>query len=257
MRQSTERGMSVRRYGHGPINLIYLHGLGEAGDSFAPLFAQTALNNVQFTHVVPDLPGYGRSEWPEEASGLDALAESLAGWIRELQIKPVFVGHSLGGVLAVLIAESAPDIARAVVTIEGNVSLGDCTFSGRIAAQDLDAYETGGHEEILEQLYASGRDNSPERFYYATFRFADPRSSHRHSRELVEISRSETMPERMARLSVPCVFVAGVPDGLASRSLELLKAAGVHTVTVGPAGHWVYADQPAEVARLIARIAGA
>jgi pimeloyl-ACP methyl ester carboxylesterase len=247
--------MSVRRFGAGDRHIVYLHGLGEAGGVFQPLQREPVLANVGFTHTVPDLPGYGRSAWPEPPLGLEALADQLILWLAESPTPPVLVGHSMGGVLAVLVAEASPSAVKAVVNIEGNVSVDDCFLSGRIAAWDESSYAADGHEAIARRLHSVAVDGSPESFHYAAFRFADPASTHRHARDLVELSATETMAERMASLTVPCVFVAGVPRGLAPRSLELLEGHGVRTVRVEPAGHWAYWDQPDVCAEVIGDLA--
>ena len=246
--------MSVRRYGSGAAAVVYLHGLGEAGTCFAPLLADPAL--AAFSHVVPDLPGYGRSAWPERAASLDQLAGALARWLRRFPAPPVVVGHSMGGVLGVLIAEAARERVAAVVNIDGNVSLGDCTFSGKAAALSLDQMRDGGFDRLREEVFADGERRPELRGYYAALRFADPATYHRHACDLVALSTAETMAVRMAHLGVPCTFVAGVPGGVCERSRELLTEARVTWVGVEPAGHWVFADQPAVCARIIAAVLG-
>ena len=247
--------MSVRRFGDGDRHIVYLHGLGESGGVFEPLLREPVLDNAKYTHTVPDVPGYGRSVWPELPLRLDALANALIPWLAEFPTPPLLVGHSMGGVLAVLMAEASPSAVKAAINIEGNVSLDDCFMSGRIAAWDESSYATEGHAAVARQLDAVAVDRSPESFHAAAFRFADPHSTHRHATDLVELSAAESMAKRMASLTIPCVFVAGVPRGLAPRSLELLDDHGVRTVRVEPAGHWVYWDQPAVCAEVIAELA--
>src|SRR5690348_8143173 len=100
MRWSLEAGMVVRRTGGGAgPRVIWIHGLGESSVSFEPVIARMP----GFSHVLVDLPGYGRSPWPEAATGLVTLADHLAGWLGS---EPAFlVGHSMGGVLAQVVAE--------------------------------------------------------------------------------------------------------------------------------------------------------
>jgi pimeloyl-ACP methyl ester carboxylesterase len=255
MRESIEHGMVVRRWGDGPP-LVYIHGLGEAGLCFAPLVADSVL--ARFTHVVPDLPGYGRSAWPARAQGLDELADHLLAWLAaQPGPRPVLVGHSMGGVLALLMAERAPAALAAIVNIDGNISLGDCTFSGKAAALSLPEMLAGGFDRLREAIYADGA-NAPElRGYYAALRFADPATYHRHACDLVALSTPETLARRLAALTVPATFLAGVPGGICERSRDLLTTAGARWVAVEPAGHWVYADQPARCAEVIAAVAAA
>jgi pimeloyl-ACP methyl ester carboxylesterase len=96
MNFSLEHGMSVRRTGSGP-RIVWVHGLGESSTSFEPVVAKMP----GFEHVLIDLPGYGRSPWVP-AMGLEALADHLAAW---LPPDSFVIGHSMGGVLATLIAE--------------------------------------------------------------------------------------------------------------------------------------------------------
>ena len=243
--------MAVRRYGDGDRHIVYLHGLGEASGVFEPLWQVNTLRDSSYTHTLPDLPGYGRSTWPDPPLGLAALASQLKDWLAGFPTPPVLVGHSMGGVLAVLVAEASPAVVTAVVNVEGNVSLEDCLFSGRVTAWDESSYLADGHQSMARDIYSTAADGSPESFYYAAFRFADPVSTYRHATDLVELSAAELMAERMAALTVPCVFVAGVPRGIAPRSLDLLDSAGVRTVRVEPAGHWVFWDQPAVCAEVV------
>jgi N-formylmaleamate deformylase len=252
VRQSIERGMAVRRWGSGPP-IVYIHGLGEAGLCFAGLIARPEL--ASFTHIVPDLPGYGRSAWPERAESLDELADRLIAWIGVMSPRPVLVGHSMGGVLAVLIAERVPMRIAGIVNIDGNVSLGDCTFSGKAAVLSREEITTGGFDVLREVVYADGATAPELRGYYAALRFADPSTYHRHACDLVSLSTVETQAGRIANLAVPATFLAGVPGGICERSRELLTAAGARWIPIEPAGHWVYIDQPARCAAVIAAAA--
>lgn len=225
MKWSFEHGMCVRRRGDGP-ELVWIHGLGESSTAFDGVAERLA----GFTHVLVDLPGYSRSPWPADAMSLDALADHLARWLGE-RAPAALVGHSMGGVLATLIAERAP--VRAVVNIDGNISPGDCTFSGRALQVGFAQLKT----EIL------GKPGVPAT-YYAAMCFASPDMFHRHARDLVEMSATLQLAPRFAALPVPALFIAGVPDGICAESRALLDRAGARWVGIEPAGHWVYLDQP-------------
>ena len=131
-----EHGMFVRTVTAGRDErrtVVWLHGLGESGLCFERLVRDDALRGLR--HVVPDLPGYGRSPWPARAPDLTEVADHVAGWLAARGgPAPVVVGHSMGGVVGVLLAERHPHAVRALVDVEGNVSPGDCVFSGRAAA---------------------------------------------------------------------------------------------------------------------------
>ena len=86
---------------HAPV-LLAIHGLGGSGRYWQGLADRVG---DRFRIVAPDLAGFGRSDEPEEDANralhlddLDAVADDVAGSSAPL----VVVGHSLGGVLAVL-----------------------------------------------------------------------------------------------------------------------------------------------------------
>lgn len=228
MQWSLECGMSVRRVGDGP-QLVWVHGLGESSVSFEPVVAAMP----GFQHTLVDLPGYGRSPWPRAAMSLDEVADNLVGWLPE---DASVIGHSMGGVLATLVAERTA--VRGIVNIDGNISIGDCVFSAKAAAI---ADPAASLATVREQVLRDSLDRPELRGYFAAMMFAMPEMFHRHAHDLVEMSRAGTLAARVAKL--PSLFVAGVPDGICAASRAMLDAAGARWVGVEPAGHWVYLDQ--------------
>lgn len=242
--------MAVRTRGAGSRTLVWIHGLGESGRCFDAITAHPALS--PYRHVVPDLPGYGRSPWPARAPSLTDTADELAGWLAARDDDAVLVGHSLGGVLATLCVERHPRAARAIVDVDGNVCLDDCTFSRRIAAfAEEDAAVAA--EQVWTWVAGQAGTDAALRGYAASLAFADPAVLWRHARELVALSTEDRLAARRARLPVPLVYVAGAPGGASPRSRAQLAAAGVAVEAVGPAGHWPFVDQPLAFADAVAR----
>jgi 2-succinyl-6-hydroxy-2,4-cyclohexadiene-1-carboxylate synthase len=227
---------SVRRVGAGP-ELVWIHGLGEASTAFDACVAAMP----GWTHVLVDLPGYGMSP-RGEPRGLDELATELAAWLGE-RAPAIAIGHSMGGVLVTTIAERAPVCVRAIVNIEGNVSPGDCVFSGRAAVYSEAEFAARGLAEVRAWVGEQAVTSPALAGYHAAMAHAQPEMFHRHARDLVALSAREDMAGRFAKLHVPALYVAGVPDGICARSRELLDAAGARWIGIEPAGHWVYADQ--------------
>jgi pimeloyl-ACP methyl ester carboxylesterase len=237
MRWSLEHAMMVRRFGSGP-ELVWLHGLGEWSSDFDPIATHPAFTG--FAHVMPDLPGYGRSPWPEVLEDLERLADRLASWLGGS--RPALIGHSMGGVLATLVAERIA--VRAVVDVDGNLSSGDCTYSATASAYSLDDFLAHGFSAMRSDVYDRGRTDPALRGYHAALCAASPRVFHHHAVDLVAMSETEQLAPRLAALRAPVLFVAGVPDGICERSRGLLERHGARWVGVEPAGHWVYCDQP-------------
>ena len=257
---SLEHGMQVRRFGAGP-EVVWIHGLGEWSLSFDAVAHHAALSG--FAHTLPDLPGYGRSPWPpdEDFAGIDSLAhlaDTLADWLAE-RPPAVLVGHSMGGVLATLVAERIA--VRGVVDVDGNLSRGDCTYSAQATSYTREAFIAHGLDTMRDEVYRDGLTAPALRGYHGALCCASPAAFHRNASDLVRMSVAETLASRLAALSVPTLFVAGVPGGVCRRSLSLLDDHGARWIGIEPAGHWVYVDQPdafaAAVASFLREIPGA
>jgi 2-succinyl-6-hydroxy-2,4-cyclohexadiene-1-carboxylate synthase len=246
VRWSLEHGMVVRRTGGGgssaaaPVRprVVWIHGLGESSVSF-----ESSLHLLPgYAHVLVDLPGCGRSPWPEVAPSLDDVAGGLAAWLGS-QPPAVLVGHSLGGVLAMLVAERAS--VAGVVQIDSNLTRGDCSFSARANAYSLEDFTMHGFDVLRDAVYADGATKAALRGYHAALSFASPDVFHRHARELVELSETRRLGPRLAALAAPKLFIAGMAGGICTESQKLLDSLPVPWVGVDHAGHWVYLDQPA------------
>ena len=236
--------MTVRSFGEGKP-LLWIHGLGESSLCFEGVIDQSALK--AYTHWLVDLPGYGRARRAEPLP-LPETAALLAP-VLELTGRCVVVGHSMGGVLAVMMAEQfGSNRIEAIVNVEGNLSPGDCQYSGRVAGCSEQDFLQWGRRELLDGLYHQGVVDEAHRGYYASMRLADPRAVYLHSNDLVDLSEKETMVGRMEQLEVPSHYLAGVPHGICERSLELLAESNISHQTVEPSGHWPFLDRPIEFA---------
>jgi pimeloyl-ACP methyl ester carboxylesterase len=240
---SFEHGMMVRRFGSG-AEVVWIHGLGEWSVSYDPIVQHRAF--AGFLHTLPDLPGYGRSPWPAElpaGDSLDHLADHLAAWLAP-RPPAVLIGHSMGGVLATLVAERSSTPPRGVVDIDGNLSSGDCSFSARAAAWSLEEFVERGFGELRAEIVAEGARDPALHAYHAALCAASPATFHRNAVDLVRLSSTDTLAARLGKLRCPALFVAGIPDGVCEHSRALLDRDGVRWIGIEPAGHWLYVDQP-------------
>lgn len=107
-RRLRRRGAEIRSFegGEGPP-LLLLHGFGGAAWNFSELVPLLSGRRL----IVPDLPGHGAST-PLPAASIAAFADVVA----ELLDGPVDVlGHSMGGVVALRLAERHPSLVRRLV----------------------------------------------------------------------------------------------------------------------------------------------
>ncbi len=85
--------------GQGPV-MVFLHGWGSNAAVFDALSSKFS---DSYTTIALDLPGFGSSQIPKTAWGLDEYAVFVAEFLQKLQIKDVavLVAHSNGAAIAV------------------------------------------------------------------------------------------------------------------------------------------------------------
>jgi pimeloyl-ACP methyl ester carboxylesterase len=95
--------------------LLLIHGWGGTGNYLHGIAAKLS---ATMTVIVPDLPGTGRSQPVRSARGMQDQVASIADLLRELGITQLQVmGHSMGGAIALLLADQHPDwIERIALT---------------------------------------------------------------------------------------------------------------------------------------------
>jgi pimeloyl-ACP methyl ester carboxylesterase len=104
------------RAGSGAPEILFVHGWCCDTTTFHP-----QLEHFARTHAVTalDLRGCGRSDQPADGYTIPELADDLERFCAEVGIKrPVVVGHSLGGMIAVELAARHPFLPQALVLVD-------------------------------------------------------------------------------------------------------------------------------------------
>ncbi len=141
----------VRR-GSGEENVVLIHGFGGDLDNWQFTYDALAAHNNVFAL---DLPGHGESSKGLERGDLDELAAAVVAFMDALEIERAhLVGHSMGGALAVTVAQRHP--ARvATLTLIGSAGLGheiDIDYITGFAT----ANSRGALKPQLAKLFANG-----------------------------------------------------------------------------------------------------
>lgn len=93
--------------GEGPVILV-LHGWGS--DSARWESVQVRLAQQGFQVVIPDLPGFGKSEQPKSSWNIEDYSIFVEKFVDALSLKEFYLlGHSFGGGLALLYAVKHPE----------------------------------------------------------------------------------------------------------------------------------------------------
>ena len=112
--------------------------------------------------VALDLRGFGASDQPPGEYAIETFADDAAWLCRELGVeRPVVVGHSLGGAVALAIAARHPELPRALALCDAAVFVADAGDGLReelLAALAGPEWREAGEEFIREFLFLPGDD---------------------------------------------------------------------------------------------------
>ncbi|WP_436872537.1 alpha/beta fold hydrolase [Acinetobacter haemolyticus] len=93
--------------------VIFLHGLFLERSFWYPIIEQIPNHRC----IAFDMPGHADSGW-RDFLDLDGIAEDIVLWMKEYRIKKAtLVGHSQGGMIAMLIAAKYPDMVDRLLLI--------------------------------------------------------------------------------------------------------------------------------------------
>jgi pimeloyl-ACP methyl ester carboxylesterase len=90
------------------LPVILIHGFCETNEIWNDFKKDLS---PHFKVLCPDLPGFGKSRLPEGEISIESISEIIAKWLKEKKITEcVMIGHSLGGYVALHVAEAHQDI---------------------------------------------------------------------------------------------------------------------------------------------------
>ncbi|MFD3406278.1 alpha/beta fold hydrolase [Kribbella sp. NPDC058693] len=121
-------GLAFERTGTGPP-LVLLHGIGSSRRVWSPVIDALA---EHFDVIAVDLPGFGESPPldPEVEPHPAALADEVAGFLDALGIiAPAVAGNSLGGWVALELAEVRPTASLVLISPAGLWPWGTPTYN--------------------------------------------------------------------------------------------------------------------------------
>jgi pimeloyl-ACP methyl ester carboxylesterase len=225
----------------GPDLILFVHGLGCAGESFAPVWDHPALRGLSL--LAPDLPGHG--ECPRAGPcTMQACARSLAGMLARHPAERVhLVGHSLGGAVGLLLAAQVGSRLASFVCAEGNLLPDDCGLLSRgVAATPIVEFLDDGFRRMIE----GARADSGARSWAVWAAQADPRAFHEAASDVVRWSDSGELLARFLALPVPRTYLCGARSRLRTVTDRL---GDVPVVEIPDAGHGLFEDQPDIVCR--------
>ena len=227
---------------------MFLHGFGSTKEDYADITRYPAFAGRPI--IAYDAPGCGETECDDlSAVSIPFLQQTLEAVLERYGLQRFhLVGHSMGGLTALMYANDHHDAALSFIDIEGNVAAGDCFLSRQI----LD-YPSDTPAEFLERF--SERMWRAPGFSHPLYA-AGLRSKVRCEavgpifRSMVDLSDNDDLMNKF--IGIPCarMFVYGDENSSLSY-LTTLEDQGVELAEIPHSAHFpMYSNPPALWARM-------
>ena len=222
--------------------IVFLHGFGSTKEDYADLVRQPALAAHPF--LAYDAPGCGETACAELSKvSIPFLVETARAVLDQAGIGRFhLVGHSMGGLTALVLARQEPGRVLSFIDIEGNVAPEDCFLSRQIVDHpDADP----------ERFFADFIERTRHAQAYSSALYA---ASLRHKvragavpgifRSMVELSDAGGLMDAFLGLPCPRMFMYGEQNASLSY-LGRLRAQGVRLAEIPECGHFpMYSNPP-------------
>ena len=233
--------------GSGPV-VLWLHGSGPGASGYSnfkgnyPQFVAAGFRNL-----VVDLPGFGRSDKPEDAQyNLDFFVNAMSGFLKAVGVKrATLLGNSLGGAIALGLALAEPErVEKLILMAPGGVEDRETYFKMVGIQRMVELYNAGplGIEQMRRIMSLQLFDSSQLEDSLLAERVA---VAVHHPRNLFTTMMVPNMTERLEELQVPILGFWGSDDNFnpASGALKVLKhAPNARFIMLNRCGHWVQVE---------------
>lgn len=243
-------GLFFRQYGTGSP-LIILHGLFGLSDNWVSIANKLALNhNV----IIPDLRNHGRSIHSAEMN-YNLMANDVIELCYNKKISKFSVlGHSMGGKVAITIAQKQPSLVEKIVIVDigvgsthknaDNIHL----FVQQIRDLNIKPFRERSH--IAKYLEEKGFNKSMMQLLLKNIYFSETGYwEWRFNIDAIHTNIDKIIAplDISENISIPTLFVKGERsdylDENAIKQIEKIFTA-YSLVQIANSGHWVHADNP-------------
>ena len=240
--------------GEGPP-LVLVHGLGGTIENWRALAPRLA---GRHRVLVPDLPGHGGSLPLPEALNVDALAEAVLGIAEGEGIRDaVWVGHSLGGLVALRAVVLRPDAVRGVV-VAAAAGIGSASRAAQVTLAVLGVTRPGRLIAPFRQTWAHSRVG--RRVAFGWWGVADPDALEPELAEAFLVGPAHHIDTRQAarallvsdprteldRVTCPCLCLWGASDRWVrvEDGMEYARRLRAPLRTIAGCGHLLIGERP-------------
>ncbi|MCJ7450023.1 MAG: alpha/beta hydrolase [Bacteroidales bacterium] len=227
--------------------VLYLHGLGCSKSDF---LGATEIESLQaHTLVAFDFPGHGNSSYSKKLD-MDDLVEITNLFAEKLNLHDiVLIGHSMGGLVALLFSEKYARKVKAFINVEGNLKDEDCFFSRQVTAVDFDTFLHVTFRNFKFKLQIS-KNPGFKKCAETLGKYQPQKAMYDYSPSLVRYSDSGTLIEKFTSLRIPKYFIHGSENRGLSYIPELIQK-GLTVSEISNSNHFPQYDNPKEFHTMI------
>jgi esterase len=232
--------------------MIILHGLFGLSDNWVTIAKRLS---ERFMVYIPDLRNHGQSPHSPVFT-LDALVEDLEEFIDEQHIlRPILVGHSLGGLVAMQFSLHDPELVGKLVVVDISLRRNrDYSEHRQLidAMKKVDFSLASVRSDVERQLMESIPSARIRQFLLKNVYWRDKNTmGWRLNLDVLEESLPLEIndPDPTKKFSGEALFIRGEKSGyLTDEDLPEIyrKFPNAELSTIPGAGHWVHADAPEE-----------
>jgi pyruvate dehydrogenase E2 component (dihydrolipoamide acetyltransferase) len=238
--------------------VVFIHGFG--GDLNSWLFVQPDLA-ARFRTIALDLPGHGGSTKSVGGGDMKTLTAAVAALLDALDVRAAhLVGHSMGGAIALELAESAPGRVRSV-TLISPAGLGADVNMAYVDGL-IEARRPKQLSQTLELLFADpglvNREMTENLLRFKRLDGVDAALRAIAGANFPGGRQAGSYRDALARFAGPVAIVWGREDRILPATHAEALPASIKTVILDQTGHMAHMEKPAEVNRhVVATIAAA
>lgn len=256
-------------------SMLMLHGVTARWQSCFPLLPYLILHWHVFA---PDFRGHGKSGRVPGTYKIPSYVRDVKSFIQQVVQKPVVIfGHSLGGRVALSLANELPAMVRALI-------IADTPLSQKSLADQSDFFKTFGywHELVLSKISIDdmvaalaaipvspsdpessltfgqlpGWDQSYLRFTARHLRLVDPEILTEMEKGLAGLPNQMDVLDILPQVNCPTLFLQGNPElGGLLREEDVVQALSVmptaFRVRIEHAGHDIHLDDAEATQRAV------
>lgn len=224
--------------------IVFLHGFGSTKEDYADIVRYAEFNDHPF--LAYDAPGCGETECESLSSvSIPFLVETAMTMIAKLGFEQFhLVGHSMGGLTALMLAHAHPDRVLSFVDIEGNIAPEDCFLSRQVInypeEDDLRFFDDFISRTRHSPAWASA-------LYSASLRHKVRAGAVKAIfKSMVDYSDHADLMGKFLNLPFPKMFMYGEQNASLSY-LEYIQTRGVTLAEIPHCGHFPMYSNPVEM----------